>query len=451
MGFWSKIANLGVEQSGLSQWEKRNLRFMNSMTFILAGAMVLFAIMGAVFDILEALPQLSAAFCVTLLFYAFRRFAPHIIAKIYFCIIPLFIVAMFAISIVGEVGNDKYFMIVCGIIPLIVFREQKYYIPFLLINIGTFFVISWAQTLVTPVKSLDENQLELYININAVMIFMFVFFLLSLFKREIFAYQLKTEMQKELIEEHSEEVRQSIEYAKKIQDAILPSTKLKEELLPNSFILFEPKDIVAGDFYWMEKKDDLILFAAADCTGHGVPGAMVSVVCNNALHAAVNEFDCSRPAEILDKTRELVIATFEKADREVKDGMDIALCAYAPKTNELHFAGANNGLYLFRKDELIEIKADKQPIGNYDYPSPFKEHTLQLEEGDVIYLFTDGFADQFGGEKGKKYKYKPFKNFLIQNKDKPAQEQSDIIAAEFHRWRGELEQVDDLCIIGVKF
>ena len=410
-----------------------------------------FAIMGATFDILEALPQPSAAFCITLLFYLVRKFTPHIITKIYFCIIPLFIIAMFAISIVGEVGNDKYFMIVCGIIPLIVFREKKFYVPFLIINIGTFFIISWAQTFVPPVTTLPDSQLEIYINTNAVVIFMFVFFLLSLFKKEIFDYQLKTQIQKELIEEHSNEVRQSIEYAKKIQDAILPSAKLKEQLLPNSFILYEPKDIVAGDFYWMDQKDDLILFAAADCTGHGVPGAMVSVVCNNALHAAVNEFNCKRPAQILDKTRELVISTFEKADRKVKDGIDIGLCAFNKNTLKLHFAGANNGLYLLRNEELSEIKADKQPIGNFEQPKPFKEHTIQLQKGDMIYLFTDGFADQFGGKKGKKYKYKPFKNFLTQIKDLPPNEQSDLISNEFHRWRGDLEQVDDVCIIGVHF
>ena len=450
MGFWNNISNLGLESADLSPWEKRNLRFMNSMTFILACAMVFFAIMGISFDITEALPQLTAAFVVTLLFYIVRRFTPYIIAKIYFCIIPLFIVAMFAISIVGEVGNDKYFMIVCGIIPLIVFREKKFYLPFLLINIGTFFIISWAQTFVPPVTTLPDSQLQYYINTNAVVIFMFVFFLLSLFKKEIFDYQLKTEMQKELIEEHSEEVRQSIEYAKKIQEAILPPRSLIDRILPESFVLYKPKDIVAGDFYWMDEVDGKILFACADCTGHGVPGAMVSVVCCNAINSAVNEFGKKSPAEILDKTRDLVIETFKRSDREVKDGMDISICSYDPITSKMEFAGANNGLYILRDNELIETKPDKQPVGNYENAKPFTNHTLQLEKGDLIYLFTDGFADQFGGEKGKKYKYKPFKNLLANLKDHPIQNQGDLINTEFDRWRGDLEQIDDVCIIGVK-
>jgi len=450
MGIWTTISNQGVATANLSAWESRNLRFMNSMTFVLASAMIFFAIMGFAFDITEALPQLTAAFCVTLLFYAVRKFLPNIIAKIYFCIIPLFIVAMFAISIVGEVGNDKYFMIVCGIIPLIVFREQKFYIPFIIINVLTFFLISWAQTFVPPVVELPTEQLQYYINTNAVVIFIFVFFLLSLFKKEIFDYQLKTQLQKEQIEEHSEEVRQSIEYAKKIQEAILPPKTFFEENLPNSFVLYRPKDIVAGDFYWMEKIGDKVLFACADCTGHGVPGAMVSVVCCNALHSAVNEFGMRTPAEILDKTRDLVIETFRRSDREVKDGMDISLCSYDPKTKELIFAGANNGLYLLRGGELTETKPDKQPVGNYANAKPFTDVRIQLEEDDSIYLFTDGFADQFGGEKGKKYKYKPFKKLLSELTSSPIKEHGTMIEKEFNDWRGDLEQIDDVCIIGVK-
>jgi serine phosphatase RsbU (regulator of sigma subunit) len=450
MGLWTKISNQGVESINLSQWEARNLRFMNSMTFILACAMVFFVIMGLSIDITEALPQLTAAFCVTLLFYLVRKLTPLIIAKIYFCIIPLFIVAMFSISIVGEVGNDKYFMVVCLIIPLIVFREKKFYIPFLIINVGTFFLISWSQTFVSPAVSLPASQLEYYINTNAVVIFMFTFFLLSLFKKEIFDYQLKTQLQKELIEEHSEEVRQSIEYAKKIQEAILPPKSFIDENLPNSFILYKPKDIVAGDFYWMEKIDGKILFACADCTGHGVPGAMVSVVCCNALHNAVNEFGMKTPADILDKTRDLVIETFQKSDREVKDGMDVSLCSLDLKTNTLIFSGANNGLYILRNGELMETKPDKQPVGNYENAKPFTNHTIQLEKDDLIYLFTDGFADQFGGEKGKKYKYKPFKQFLVNLREQPITEHGKLIDKEFDLWRGDLEQIDDVCIVGVK-
>lgn len=451
MKFWSKISNLDLDRKDYSEWEIRNLRFMNSMTFILACAMIFFGLMGVAFEITESLPWLGLAFMATLLFYIIKRHTKLIIAKLYFCLIPTAIVMMFASLIVGEVGNDKYFLIVCSIIPLIIFNDKKFYLSFILFNFLAFILIGWIQTIHTPAVVLPDYQLSVYINTNAVVIFTFIFFLLNLFKKEIFDYQLQIESQKEQIQEHSNEVRQSIEYAKRIQEAILPPRSFIKNNLKNSFVLYKPKDIVAGDFYWMEKVGSKVLFACADCTGHGVPGAMVSVVCCNALHRTVNEFGITSPEKILDKTRELVIDTFKNSDREVKDGMDIGLCSYDATKNELQFAGANNGLYLFRNGEIIETKPNKQPIGNYDKQEPFDLHKITLHPDDTIFLFTDGFADQFGGDKGKKYKYKPFKELLAKLNNTKIEEQGVFIEQEFERWRGEIEQVDDVCIIGVKF
>jgi len=269
--------------------------------------------------------------------------------------------------------------------------------------------------------------------------------------------------QHHVLEEQHKEITDSINYAKRIQDAILPPLTMVKEHLPESFILYKPKDIVAGDFYWMEaitsdeqnstlttQHSQLLLFAAADCTGHGVPGAMVSVVCHNSMNRAVREFGLTEPHHILDKTRELVVETFEKSHDEVYDGMDVALCSLDKKTNKLTFAGANNGLYLIRNNELIEYKPDKQPIGNYDNIKPFNKHEIQLEKGDVIYMYTDGYADQFGGIKGKKFKYKPFRELLISIHQKPMEEQHHLINAAFIKWQGELEQIDDVCVIGVR-
>ena len=239
-----------------------------------------------------------------------------------------------------------------------------------------------------------------------------------------------------------------------------------------------------------------IFFAACDCTGHGVPGAMVSVICNNALKRSVNEFKLTTPGEILDKTREIVVQEFEKSDDEVKDGMDIALCSLKfdvkglklnnPETvATLEYSGANNSLYIIKKAppilpegeesprtsqtknkgfvgessspsgrlggaELIEIKPDKQSIGKVDNPTPFTTHNISLKKGDTIYVFTDGYADQFGGEKGKKMMYKPFKNLLLAIQDKSMSEQKIILEQHFKEWKGGLEQVDDVCIIGVR-
>lgn len=252
------------------------------------------------------------------------------------------------------------------------------------------------------------------------------------------------------LEEKNNEIIDSISYAKRIQSAILPSKKTIKEHLPQSFILYQPKDIVAGDFYWLEYKNDTVLFAAADCTGHGVPGAMVSVVCNNGLNRSVREHQLLDPGQILDNTREIVIAEFEKSEEDVKDGMDIALCAW--KGKELKYAGANNPLWIIRagSDEIEEIKADKQPIGKFSNPLPYHTHEIQLNEGDQFYIFSDGFADQFGGEKGKKYKTNNFKKLLLSIKECPMNEQKETLIKEFLQWKGSLEQLDDICVIGVR-
>jgi serine phosphatase RsbU (regulator of sigma subunit) len=252
------------------------------------------------------------------------------------------------------------------------------------------------------------------------------------------------------LEVKNQEILDSITYAKRIQSAILPPAKIVKEYLHQSFILYKPKDIVAGDFYWLEHKDDKVLFAAADCTGHGVPGAMVSVICNNGLNRSVREHNLTDPAAILNKTREIVIAEFEKSEEEVKDGMDIALCSL--DGNRLKFAGAHNPLWIIRNgsNEIEEIKADKQPIGKFATEKPFTTHKILLNKGDAFYIFSDGFADQFGGDKGKKFKAVNFKKLLLSIRNKPLENQKKLLEDAFEAWKGSLEQLDDICVIGVK-
>jgi len=261
--------------------------------------------------------------------------------------------------------------------------------------------------------------------------------------------------QKHIVEEQNNEILSSISYAKRIQTAILPTKKIVKEYLANSFILYKPKDIVAGDFYWMESvaptsknNNQLILFAAADCTGHGVPGAMVSVVCNNALNRSVREYGLTDPGKILDKTREIVIQEFEKSEEEVKDGMDIALCSL--EGNKLKYAGAHNPLWIVRKGDILETKANKQPIGKFDNLESYTTHTFELQKDDTVYIFSDGYVDQFGGEKGKKFKAKSFRKLLLNVNEKTMEEQRDILDNVFEKWKGSIEQIDDVCVIGVK-
>lgn len=305
-------------------------------------------------------------------------------------------------------------------------------------------------------------------------------------KLRIEAQKVEVEEAHEQLTEKNQEILDSIEYAKRIQNAILPPERIVKEYLDASFILYKPKDVVAGDFYWMETVDDVVYYAAADCTGHGVPGAMVSVICVNGLNRSVREFGLREPGEILDKTRELVIKEFEKSEEDVKDGMDISLCALSTKTNELMWAGAHNPLWIIREvgeesEEgavllsevkggpegkviqtstppslttdglgLFELKADKQPIGKFELAKPFTTHRIQLNSGDTIYTFSDGYPDQFGGENGKKYKSGKFKRTLIAMSQKDIHEQHKLLDQEFESWRGEIEQIDDVCVIGVR-
>jgi tetratricopeptide (TPR) repeat protein len=248
------------------------------------------------------------------------------------------------------------------------------------------------------------------------------------------------------------EITDSINYAKRIQYAILPAHKRVKECLNDSFILFQPKDIVAGDFYWLEERDGKILFAACDCTGHGVPGAMVSVICVNGLNRAVRENGLTEPAKILDKTREIVISEFEKSDDEVKDGMDVSLCSLSLKDMSLQWSGANNPLWIFRKEtlQIEEIKPDKQTIAKVEHPKSFTTHQVKVNKGDIVYLFTDGFKDQFGGPKGKKFKASNLKKLLVSLHEESMETQKTRINEAFENWKGNLEQVDDVCIVGVR-
>jgi sigma-B regulation protein RsbU (phosphoserine phosphatase) len=268
-------------------------------------------------------------------------------------------------------------------------------------------------------------------------------------ERKVKERTVELQHQKEIVEEKQKEIIDSINYAKRLQDAILPPKKLIDDHLKENFVLFKPKDIVAGDFYWAEKIGDYFFIAAADCTGHGVPGAMVSVVCSNALNRSVKEFGMLETGKILDKTTDLVLETFEKSNEDVKDGMDISLLGINTKNGEMTWSGANNPLWYIENGEMKELKADKQPIGKSYHRKPFTTHYLPLTLSS-LFLFTDGYADQFGGVKGKKFKYKPFMELLQNHSSLKMEEQKYKLDEAIENWKGDIEQNDDICIIGIK-
>ncbi len=263
--------------------------------------------------------------------------------------------------------------------------------------------------------------------------------------------------QKDVIEEKQRETLDSIHYARRIQHAMLTSQKYIEEHVPGCFLFFQPKDIVSGDFYWAlnttTPHGSLFYLATADCTGHGVPGAFMSMLGINFLNEIVIERGITRPHLILDKLRDEIIHALnpEGTSEEAKDGMDAVLCAFDFAAKKLYYAAANNSFYIVRNKQLVICPADKMPVGKYHgEPPSFTAHTVSLEPGDLVYTFTDGFADQFGGPKGKKLKYKSFEEKLLSVSHLPMAEQKKELNTMFQIWKSDYEQVDDVLVIGIR-
>ncbi|MDX1349091.1 MAG: SpoIIE family protein phosphatase [Putridiphycobacter sp.] len=307
----------------------------------------------------------------------------------------------------------------------------------------------------------DPNEF-LFTTINICLVFVASFYSAFHFKstnlvyeKDIISQSIAIQEQHQKLEKVHAEIQESIQYAKRIQTAILPPPKLVKKYLEDSFIIYEPKDIISGDFYWTEIYDDRILYAVADCTGHGVSGAMISVVCHNALNRAVREFKLLDPAEIFEKTREIIISDFQTGGYDIMDGMDIALVSIPLYNNvdeakEIKYAGANSPLYLIRNGMLKVYPADRQPIARFHAQFAFSTRSISVQKGDMVYIFTDGFVNQFGGKRGKKMKYERFRELLLHNANLDVGNQSQNISQSFYQWKGSYDQVDDVCMIGVK-
>ena len=263
----------------------------------------------------------------------------------------------------------------------------------------------------------------------------------------------KIELQNTLIEEKNKNITDSIEYAKTLQDAILPDISQVMKALPGSFIFFRPRDIVSGDFYWYYKMEKKHFIIAADCTGHGVPGAFVSMVCNNFLNEAIVHKGLDNPGKILEEVNKSVFDVFqgEGTKSRANDGMDIALCVFDSESNSIEFAGAMNPLLLVRNKEIIEFPADKISIGGQAKPGfNFSSFNTVLEKNDQVYIFSDGYHDQFGGPKGKKFMFKNFKKLLSEIAEKSPGEQIKSLEKSLIEWQGKFERVDDILVIGFK-
>jgi serine phosphatase RsbU (regulator of sigma subunit) len=253
------------------------------------------------------------------------------------------------------------------------------------------------------------------------------------------------ENQKIQVEEHQKEIIDSINYAKRIQYTLLAHENFLNTHLPQHFVFFLPKDIVSGDFYWAIKKDDDLYLAVGDCTGHGVPGAFMSLLNISLLNEAITELNIREPNKVLDFVRDKLIQTMEGS----KDGMDAILIRI--RKNHIQYAAAHNRPVLIRNNELIELSADKMPVGKGENNNAFTLHELNLEKNDMLYLFTDGYADQFGGPKGKKFKYSRLHKLFLEQHELNISEKRNNLESTFHNWKRDLEQVDDVCVMGIKF
>ncbi len=270
---------------------------------------------------------------------------------------------------------------------------------------------------------------------------------------EVVRQKEEVERQSRKVVELYKNVTDSIRYAKRLQDSILPPDRRIKELLPDAFVYYRPKDIVSGDFYWIERVGERVLFAAVDCTGHGVPGAFMSLIGHNGLNQVAKERGVSKPGEVLRELNRIAFEALHK-DREqhlIRDGMDMALCSYDPRNRVLEYAGANCPLYVVRDGDTLTFEPNKAAIGSNELgEKEFLEHRIELREGDMVYAFSDGYADQFGGPKGKKFLYRRFRELLVEVSGHAPDRQRRMLHDAFNAWRGAHEQVDDILVIGLR-
>ncbi len=304
---------------------------------------------------------------------------------------------------------------------------------------------------ISKAKIEAQNKVIMAVVVALIVVLFLVAFVFKEYRQKKKANDIISK-QKELVEQKNTEILSSISYAKRIQSALLTSDLYLKKHLSDFFVLYKPKDIVSGDFYWGLENKGVFYLVVADCTGHGVPGAFMSLLNISILNEIIIERNISEPDKILNEARKDIIRSLNpEGGDESKDGMDCILCAFDFKANKLKYACANNSFYLVRNGEVIVSETNKMPVGkSHDDTIPFAMHELSLQKGDTLYLITDGYADQFGGPKGKKFKYKQLQEVILNVSTMPASEQKEKLSNAFEAWKGALEQVDDVCIVGIK-
>jgi sigma-B regulation protein RsbU (phosphoserine phosphatase) len=445
---YHKLVNLGIHPD--TPFDLRNkVTVFNNANIIVCLISLFYALIGLNNHYywgvaLTGYSVFSTSFSLYLVHKGHYRFAFHYIMFYGFLFISSFS------YLFGAANNSHYYFLFLPVVANIFFDELRVTIMYLCICIvvmlaNVIYIESSVAYYIVP----DSMRFFGYPNIP--FICLLIFLGVRLFKQENLKYAATIEEQRQSLEEKNREITDSINYAKKIQEALIPAEEEFNAYFKESYVLFKPKDIVSGDFYWAARKQNKVFYAAADCTGHGVPGGFMTMLGLTFLDEIVNEKNISEPAVILNHLRDRIITTLKQTGNagENKDGMDIALCCIDTDTNTLHYAAANNSVYLLRNNQLQELKPDKQPCGFHHDTKPFTSHSIQLQANDCIYTFSDGYADQFGGEKGKKFKYKKLEELLISSHTN-FKDQKNLLDTTFETWKGSLEQVDDILLIGIR-
>lgn len=384
-----------------------------------------------------------------------------------------------------------FYFFIPVLIPVVLFTRKTHYIVSVLASVALMYILTFTMNgndMLFRMPSTDTPRLFIHF-LNFTITFLIIFLIAYHFKvenlrnekaltnknmilefqaEEIRAQRDELAMTKTELESKNTNITDSINYAKNIQTALLPSHELLDEILPDHFILLRPRDIVSGDFYWFTYIENLSVIAAVDCTGHGVPGAFMSMLGSAFLNEIVNKEYITHPGVILRRLRKEVIRSLHQKGEagDSKDGMDLSVCVIDNENKKLQFAGANNPLYLVRKKDeetpgdflkyesnghsLYEIKGDRLPVSAGYSMENYKMHELDFLRGDLIYLFSDGYADQFGGPAGKKFGYRNFKNLLLDNSSEPLEVQRANLERNFDEWKGSLSQVDDMMVMGIR-
>jgi serine phosphatase RsbU (regulator of sigma subunit) len=449
---WKKISEIGIRHVA-NDGDKNVLRFINQLNFFAVVSVIGHAIIlqlqldykyPQVF--LWELSYLPLAACIYLL-----NTIGHAKAARWFGSLSVIGYTSFLYIFGGNYFGGSYLLLVTGALPMIIFRRPLLYTFFFLLHVIAFFLIYYYQQYYPPFVNFTADEQKALYPGGVVFMFLIAYASIRYFINLNQSYAAELSKSKQLIQEKKQEIISSINYTHRIQTSILTSEVELMRTIPSAFILNMPKDIVSGDFFWARRTNDDIYFAVCDCTGHGVPAAMISIICHNALNRAFDELDQPGPAQLFTRVQSIFSESFNAEQYEVNPGMEGSICRISLQEGAMSWCGAKTPLWVWRDHEIIEHQPNRFGISREVTKNFFKEEKIGLSPGDCIFLFTDGYADQFGKDSGKKLKKSGMRTLLKQIGSMKLSEQKSILKNYITQFRGAEEQVDDICILAYQY